>query len=158
MPEVTGLLLVDKPAGQSSFGVLRGLRPALGRKLGHAGTLDPFATGLLLVLAGRATRLAQFLSGLDKRYRATVQLGVRSTTDDPEGDLEPSGATADRAAVEGALAALRGTIVQVPPAASARPQAGARRHARPVRDRPPARGRRARHPARHLPVRAGQGV
>jgi tRNA pseudouridine55 synthase len=114
-----GVLLLDKPAGVSSFGAIASLRPVLGRRVGHAGTLDPFATGLLLVLAGRATRLAQFLSGLDKRYRATVQLGVRSTTDDPEGELEPSGATTDRVAVEGALAALRGTIEQVPPAASA---------------------------------------
>ena len=64
---VTGLLLVDKPAGPTSFAVIRRLRPLTGPKVGHAGTLDPFATGLLLVLAGRATRLATFLSGLDKR-------------------------------------------------------------------------------------------
>jgi len=75
-----GLFLVDKPPGPSSFGVLRSLRPALGRKLGHAGTLDPFAGGLLLVLAGRATRLATFLSGLDKTYRAVVQFGATSIT------------------------------------------------------------------------------
>jgi tRNA pseudouridine55 synthase len=114
-----GVLLLDKPAGTSSFGAIASLRPVLGRRVGHAGTLDPFATGLLLVLAGRATRLARFLSGLDKRYRATVRLGARSTTDDPEGELEATGATSDRAAVERALEGLRGTIVQVPPAASA---------------------------------------
>ena len=62
MPQ-PGLFLVDKPVGPTSFGVLRSLRPALGQKLGHAGTLDPFASGLLLVLAGRATRLAPYLSG-----------------------------------------------------------------------------------------------
>jgi len=97
--QLTGLVLVDKPAGPSSFGVLRSLRPALGSKLGHAGTLDPFATGLLLVLAGRATRLATYLSGLDKRYEAVVQFGAVSTTLDPEGDLTPTGATTDAAAV-----------------------------------------------------------
>ena len=82
----SGMFLVDKPAGPSSFGVLRALRPALGSKTGHAGTLDPFATGLLLVVAGRATRLARFLSGMDKRYRAVIQFGARSSTLDPEGD------------------------------------------------------------------------
>ncbi len=87
MSPLTGLVLVDKPAGPSSFGVLRSLRPALGAKLGHAGTLDPFATGLLLVLAGRATRLATYLSGLDKRYEAVVQFGATSTTLDPEGEI-----------------------------------------------------------------------
>jgi tRNA pseudouridine55 synthase len=118
-PSRAGLLLLDKPAGGSSFGAIAGLRPVLGRRVGHAGTLDPFATGLLLVLAGRATRLARFLSGLDKRYRATVRFGERSTTDDPEGELEPTGARTDEAAVTAALAGLRGPIVQVPPAASA---------------------------------------
>src|SRR6185312_5481922 len=104
MPEVTGLLLVDKPAGQSSFGVLRGLRPALGRKLGHAGTLDPFATGLLLVVAGRATRLATYLSGLDKGYDAVVQFGAVSTTLDPEGEITPAGPATDADAVTAAAA------------------------------------------------------
>jgi len=130
MPEVTGLYLVDKPAGPSSFAVLRGLRPVLGKKLGHAGTLDPFATGLLLVLAGRATRLAPYLAGMQKGYAATVQIGVRSTTDDPEGELEPGGAPTDRAAVADALAAFRGTIEQVPPAASAIHVGGERAYAR----------------------------
>src|SRR6476660_1546260 len=111
MAEVTGLLLVDKPAGQSSFGVLRGLRPALGRKLGHAGTLDPFATGLLLVVAGRATRLATYLSGLDKAYDAVVQFGAVSTTLDPEGDLTPTGATTDAAAVTSAAAGMTGDVL-----------------------------------------------
>jgi tRNA pseudouridine55 synthase len=84
---VTGLLLVDKPPGPTSFAVIRRLRPLTGAKVGHAGTLDPFATGLLLVLAGRATRLATFLSGLDKRYRAVVQFGAVSSTLDPEGEI-----------------------------------------------------------------------
>ena len=87
----SGMFLVDKPAGPSSFGVLRQLRPALGSKTGHAGTLDPFATGLLLVVAGRATRLARFLTGMDKRYHAVIQFGAVSTTLDPEGAIEPTG-------------------------------------------------------------------
>ena len=85
MPQ-PGLYLVDKPVGPTSFGVLRSLRPALGSKLGHAGTLKPFASGLLLVLAETATRLAPYLSGVDKTYRAVVQFGQVSTTLDPEDD------------------------------------------------------------------------
>src|SRR4029079_18161716 len=108
MAEVTGLLLVDKPAGQSSFGVLRGLRPALGRKLGHAGTLDPFATGLLLVVAGRATRLATYLSGLDKGYDAVVQFGAVSTTLDPEGEITAGGPPTGASPVNGPGGALAG--------------------------------------------------
>jgi tRNA pseudouridine55 synthase len=130
MPEVTGLLLVDKPAGQSSFGVLRGLRPALGRKLGHAGTLDPFATGLLLVVAGRATRLATYLSGLDKAYDAVVQFGAVSTTLDPEGEVTPGGPPTDADAVTAAAAGLVGEIVQAVPAASAVKVDGERAYAR----------------------------
>jgi tRNA pseudouridine55 synthase len=116
---VTGLFLVDKQVGPTSFGVLRGLRPALGAKLGHAGTLDPFATGLLLVLAGPATRLATYLSGLDKRYTAVVQLGATSSTLDPEGDIEPTGREAVEEAVRGAAASLTGPIEQRVPLASA---------------------------------------
>lgn len=119
MAEPGGLLLVDKPAGVSSFGALARLRRRYGRKIGHAGTLDPFATGLLLALVGRATRLAPYLVGADKGYDATVAFGVRSTTDDPEGDLEPTGATTDEAAVRAALPGFVGVIEQVPPAASA---------------------------------------
>jgi tRNA pseudouridine55 synthase len=130
MPEVTGLLLVDKPAGQSSFGVLRGLRPALGRKLGHAGTLDPFATGLLLVVAGRATRLATYFLGLDKCYDAVVQFGAVSTTLDPEGEITPGGQPTDGDAVTAAAAGLVGEIVQAVPAASAVKVDGERAYAR----------------------------
>ncbi|HEU0192558.1 MAG TPA: tRNA pseudouridine(55) synthase TruB [Gaiellales bacterium] len=119
MTDANGLVLVDKPAGPSSFAVLRSLRPALGRKLGHAGTLDPFATGLLLVLAGRATRLATFLSGLDKRYRATVQFGATSTTLDPEGELTRGDEATDEEAVRRAAADMVGELDQRVPAASA---------------------------------------
>jgi tRNA pseudouridine55 synthase len=130
MAQLTGLVLVDKPAGPSSFGVLRSLRPGLGTKLGHAGTLDPFATGLLLVLAGKATRLATYLSGLDKRYDAVVQFGATSTTLDPEGDIEPTGAATDAEAVTGAAAGLTGEVLQAVPAASAVKIEGRRSYAR----------------------------
>ncbi len=130
MPEVTGLYLVDKPAGPSSFAVLRGLRPALGRKLGHAGTLDPFATGLLLVVAGRATRLATYLSGVDKAYEAVVQFGAVSTTHDPEGEITASGPATDAAAVAAAARGLVGEITQAVPAASAVKVDGERAYAR----------------------------
>ncbi len=130
MAQLTGLVLVDKHAGPSSFGVLRSLRPALGPKLGHAGTLDPFATGLLLVLAGRATRLATYLSGLDKRYEAVVQFGARSTTLDPEGALEPTGATTDADAVIAAAGGMTGDVLQAVPAASAVKIDGRRSYAR----------------------------
>jgi tRNA pseudouridine55 synthase len=130
MTQVTGLVLVDKPAGPSSFGVLRSLRPALGMKLGHAGTLDPFATGLLLVLAGRATRLATYLSGLDKRYEAVVQFGAVSTTLDPEGDIERTGDATGAEDVTEAAAGLTGEVLQAVPAASAVKIDGRRSYAR----------------------------
>lgn len=121
MPDApsAGLLLVDKPAGITSFSAIARLRRAYGRKLGHTGTLDPFATGLLVVLHGRATRLAPYLGGLDKRYRATVRFGATSTTDDPEGEVEQTGETTSEAAVAAALPSFVGDIQQVPPAASA---------------------------------------
>jgi tRNA pseudouridine55 synthase len=127
---VTGLLLVDKPAGPTSFDVIRRLRPVLGSKLGHAGTLDPFATGLLLILAGKATRLATFLSGLDKSYRAVVQFGAESSTLDPEGALRPNGRTADEASVRSAAARMTGTVMQQVPLASAVRVGGERSYAR----------------------------
>ena len=82
----TGLVLVDKPAGPSSFAVVKRLRDRTGARAGHAGTLDPFATGLLLVLLGSATRLAQYLVGLDKRYVTEVNLRSTTATGDLEGD------------------------------------------------------------------------
>jgi tRNA pseudouridine55 synthase len=83
----SGLVLVDKAAGPSSFAAVRRLREAHGTKVGHAGTLDPLATGLLLVLLGRGTRLTRYLVGLEKRYRTEVRLGLRTTTGDGEGDV-----------------------------------------------------------------------
>lgn len=86
------LLLCDKPAGVTSHDVVAGVRRERGcAKVGHAGTLDPFATGLLLVLLGRATRVQRFLTGLPKTYLATARLGWRSTTGDPDGELTETG-------------------------------------------------------------------
>ena len=86
------LLLYDKPAGVTSHDVVAGVRRELGCKAGHAGTLDPFATGLLLVLLGPATRLQRFLVGLPKTYLATARLGWRSSTGDSDGELTETGA------------------------------------------------------------------
>jgi tRNA pseudouridine55 synthase len=82
-----GLVLVDKPAGPSSFAIVKRVRSRYGVKAGHAGTLDPQASGLLLVLLGPATRLAQYLVGLDKRYETEIRLGLRTTTGDGEGEV-----------------------------------------------------------------------
>jgi tRNA pseudouridine55 synthase len=91
-----GVLLVDKPPGITSHDVVERVRRERGVKAGHAGTLDPFATGLLLVLLGRATRLQRYLLGLPKTYRAVARLGWRSTTDDPDGELSHTGRAPER--------------------------------------------------------------
>lgn len=113
-----GLLLVDKPAGISSHAVVAAVRRALGGKqaerVGHAGTLDPFATGLMLVLVGRGTRTSQFAVGLDKRYETLAQLGALSTTGDPEGEITHTGNVPSSP-----LSLPTGEIVQRPPAYSA---------------------------------------
>lgn len=85
------VLLVDKPAGKTSHDIVAAVRRERGTKAGHAGTLDPFATGLLLVLLGKATRLQRFLVGLPKTYLATARLGWTSTTGDPDGELTETG-------------------------------------------------------------------
>jgi tRNA pseudouridine55 synthase len=82
-----GLVLVDKPVGPSSFAVVKRLRSRYGVKAGHAGTLDPLASGLLLVLLGPATRLARYFVGLDKRYATEIRLGLRTSTGDGEGEV-----------------------------------------------------------------------
>ena len=110
-----GLVLVDKPAGPSSFAVVKELRERYGSKAGHAGTLDPFATGLLLVLLGRATRLARYLVGLDKRYVTEIRLGLRTTTGDGEGEALEETQIPDRRAIE----AFEGEVELRVPAASA---------------------------------------
>jgi tRNA pseudouridine55 synthase len=113
--EPAGVALVDKPAGPSSFAIVAQIRRMTGAKTGHAGTLDPFATGLLLILSGRATRLQQSLVGLDKRYLTEIDLTATTTTGDPEGDVVERHAVPD----ELALDRLRGEIELPVPAASA---------------------------------------
>ena len=88
---MTGALLVDKPAGVTSHDVVARVRRERGGKVGHAGTLDPFATGLLIILLGRATRLQRYLLELPKTYLATARLGWRSSTGDPNGELTETG-------------------------------------------------------------------
>src|ERR1700751_5047474 len=85
-----GVALVDKPSGPSSFAVVAQIRGTTGARTGHAGTLDPFATGLLLVLSGRATKLAPCLVGLDKRYVTEIDLSCRTSTGDPDGEVVAS--------------------------------------------------------------------
>jgi tRNA pseudouridine55 synthase len=115
----SGIVLVDKPAGRSSFAVVAQLRSRTRARTGHAGTLDPFATGLLLLLSGAATRLASRFVGLDKRYVTDVDLRARTTTGDPEGDvLEPREPPA-AAELGRLLAGLRGEVELRIPAASA---------------------------------------
>ena len=114
-----GIALVDKPAGPSSFAIVAALRRRTGARTGHAGTLDPFATGLLVLLSGAATRLAPCFVGLDKRYVTDVDLTTTTTTGDPEGEVLGRHRAPDRTAVEAALARLRGEIELPIPAASA---------------------------------------
>ena len=125
-PIHAGYVLVDKPAGPSSHAAVQQVRRALeiggrrGTKGGHAGTLDPFASGLLVVLLGQATRLMPFVVGCDKRYVVDVRFGASSTTDDREGELAPTDAPRPtRAQVEAALPELAAATEQVPPAVSA---------------------------------------
>jgi tRNA pseudouridine55 synthase len=132
----TGILLVDKPGGITSHGVVGAARRALGtRKVGHAGTLDPMATGLLILGVGTATRLLTHLVGLGKTYQATIRLGESTTTDDAEGETvaRVDASALDRAAIDAGIAALTGEIDQVPSAVSAIKVDGRRAYAR-VRD------------------------
>jgi tRNA pseudouridine55 synthase len=112
---LNGLVLVDKPAGPSSFDIVKRLRERYGVKAGHAGTLDPQAGGLLLCLLGPSTRLARYLVGLDKHYSTEIRLGLRTSTGDGEGDVLEATEVASREAIE----ALEGEIELVVPRASA---------------------------------------
>lgn len=126
-----GLLVIDKPAGLTSHDVVvRARRILRERRVGHTGTLDPFATGVLVILLGRATRLAQFLSGVDKEYEAIIRLGYSTDTGDLTGNPIP-GPTAKPDAwteteIEKVLQSLRGDIDQVPPMYSAKKVEGKR--------------------------------
>jgi tRNA pseudouridine55 synthase len=121
-----GVVLFDKPAGITSHDAVAQMRRRVGRgiKVGHAGTLDPFATGLLLILVGRATRVQRFLMALPKRYEATARFGARSSTGDPEGEIVRTGALP-----EGELELPTGVIRQRPPAYSAVKIGGRRAYA-----------------------------
>jgi len=128
-----GVVVVDKPAGWTSHDVVARMRWLAGtRKVGHAGTLDPMATGVLVVGIGRATRLLTYIVGADKEYTATIRLGVSTTTDDAEGETlavtDASGVTAQ--AIAAGVAALTGDIQQVPSAVSAIKVDGQRAYAR----------------------------
>ena len=113
--EIDGIVLADKPAGKTSHDITTVVRRTLGvRKAGHAGTLDPFATGLLVILVGRARRVQRFFTALSKEYVATAQFGAVSTTGDPDGVITQTGTPAP-----GELILPTGTISQRPPAYSA---------------------------------------
>ena len=120
------VLVWDKPAGATSHDIVASVRRELprGTKVGHAGTLDPFATGLLLILVGRATRAQRFLMALPKRYETVARFGARSSTGDPEGEITETGVVPD-----GDLPLPTGTIRQRPPAYSAIKVAGRRAYA-----------------------------
>src|ERR687888_499862 len=115
----SGLILVDKPAGPSSFAIVAAVRRRTGARTGHAGTLDPFATGLLLLLSGRATKLAGCFVGLDKRYVTEVDLTARTATGDPEGEIVERLDLPSEAELERRLEGLRGDVALPIPAASA---------------------------------------
>ena len=125
-----GLLIIDKPAGPTSHDVVSRMRRVLHeRRIGHTGTLDPMATGVLLLVVGRATRLAKFLSACDKSYEAVVRLGFSTDTADAEGrpiGLFFHGPLPARKVIDAALAGFRGTFLQQPPAFSAKKIDGTR--------------------------------
>ena len=115
----SGIVLVDKRAGPSSFAIVRDIRRRTGARTGHAGTLDPFASGLLLVLSGAATKLASCFVGLDTRYLTDVDLRSRTTTGDPEGEVADEHEPPSPAELERRLEPLRGQVELPIPAASA---------------------------------------
>jgi tRNA pseudouridine55 synthase len=127
--EPAGVALVDKPAGPSSFAIVAQIRRVTGARTGHAGTLDPFATGLLLLLSGRSTKLTPRLVGLDKRYLTEVDLRSRTSTGDPEGEVVESLQPPEEHELEERLALLRGEIELPIPAASAVKIGGERAYA-----------------------------
>jgi tRNA pseudouridine55 synthase len=128
---VHGVLVVDKPAGPTSHDVVDRVRAVFRmRRVGHTGTLDPFATGVLPVCLGKATRLAAHLANGDKVYRATVRFGFATTTDDLEGEPigTPVGVAVQAESISAALPCLTGALMQVPPAFSAKRYGGKRLH------------------------------
>jgi len=127
---VSGLLLVDKPAGITSHDVVAIVRRVVGsQRVGHTGTLDPFATGLLVVLVGRGTRLIPYIDGEPKAYDATIRFGSETDTDDATGQTTRESDVPEDAAIEVVIAKLTGAIDQVPPSYSAKKVAGTRAYA-----------------------------
>jgi tRNA pseudouridine55 synthase len=127
--ETDGILLIDKQPGLTSFESLGAVKKALGtRKVGHTGTLDKFASGLLIVLVGRALKLAPWFLGCDKEYEGIVKFGVETDTLDPEGEVIAQGELPSREDVEAVLPGFRGDILQAPPAYSAVHINGKRAH------------------------------
>ncbi|HYD54871.1 MAG TPA: tRNA pseudouridine(55) synthase TruB [Gemmatimonadaceae bacterium] len=125
-----GLLLVDKPVGMTSHDVVAVARRALGTgRIGHAGTLDPFASGLLVLLVGRATRLLPYVDGEPKVYEATIRFGTQTDTDDHTGVVTREAALPSPATVEVAMGGLTGELLQMPPAYSAKKVGGERAYA-----------------------------
>jgi tRNA pseudouridine55 synthase len=114
-----GIVLVDKPAGPTSFAIVAELRRKTGARTGHAGTLDPFATGLLLLLSGSATKIAECFVGLDKRYLTDINLTARTSTGDLEGEVLEQQAAPDQEELWARLARLRGEVELPIPAVSA---------------------------------------
>lgn len=132
-----GVLLLDKPAGVSSHDVVAVARRALGgAKVGHAGTLDPFATGLLVLLIGRATRLAPYLPGEPKIYEAVIAFGSETRTDDGTGSVTREAAAPSPDAIAAGIPLLTGAVEQLPPAYSAKQVDGKRAYAAARRGRP----------------------
>lgn len=134
MPPVTippdGLLLADKPAGRTSHDVVDLARRALGtRKVGHAGTLDPFATGLLVLLVGKCTRLAPYLDDEPKVYEAAIRFGAETDADDATGAVTREAPVPAADAIRAALPAFTGALGQLPPSVSAKQVGGVRAHA-----------------------------
>src|SRR5829696_6792580 len=130
---ISGLAIVDKPAGWTSHQVVGRLRRLAGtRKVGHAGTLDPMATGVLIIGIGKATRLLGYLALSDKAYSATIRLGISTVTDDAEGDVVTAAGAAGltNSDIETVMARLRGDLLQVPSAVSAIKVDGVRSYAR----------------------------
>lgn len=117
--EPSGLVLVDKPIGPSSFALVRDLRSKTGARAGHAGTLDPFASGLLLVLLGASTRLARYLVGLDKRYETEIDLSSRTSSGDLTGEIIEQLEAPELERLEQSLEELRGEVELRVPALSA---------------------------------------
>lgn len=134
-----GVLPLDKPVGPTSHDIVAAARRALRtRRIGHTGTLDPFASGLLLLCIGSATRIAEYLTGLDKRYRATVRLGTGTDTDDLTGAVlhERDTSALSLEGIRHALGGMTGEVLQRPPAYSAKKVAGERAHAAARAGRP----------------------